>query len=246
MNIKIKYIIFTLSVIAFISLCIFLEINDRPSRNVNIEYVARSPYKMIETDSIKSFIDKVIASTPADSLSISLLKAEETINQNPYIEKAEVYLEPSGQILARISEQLPLYRVVGDSIDYYNSRNASRMPLKKGINVNVPFVSGDIDSLSHIEVVRVLDAMQEDPFFCDVFMDIDVKRYNKGEGYGYTLTASTRLEGIKVILGDGTFIEEKIENFKALYSYLTRDDKLKEYKVVNLEFVDYLVLQRKK
>ena len=71
-----------------------------------------------------------------------------------YIEKAEVYLEPSGQILARISEQLPLYRVVGDSIDYYNSRNASRMPLKKGINV----LSENLPTQTMKEAVELCEA----------------------------------------------------------------------------------------
>ena len=56
----------------------------------------------------------------------------------------------------------------------------------------------------------------------------------------------TPLQDIKVILGDGSYIDEKIENFKALYTYLIKEDRLKEYKIVNLEFVDYLVLQRKK
>lgn len=246
MNTKIKYLIFTLTLIAFIALCVFLEVNPSPKHQVRVEFISHSPYHLVDGDSIKKMVEKSTDSTHNDSLSHRLLEIEKDIAHNPYIEQALVYADPSGEILVKIKEHTPLYRVIGKNTDYYVSRDGSHMPLLYGQGIDIPLVSGEIDSLSHIDVVSVIDAMTKDPFFQDIFMGIDISRYNKGNGHGYTLTASTRLQDIKVILGDGSYIDEKIENFKALYTYLIKEDRLKEYKIVNLEFVDYLVLQRKK
>lgn len=65
------------------------------------------------------------------------------------------------------------------------------------------------------------------------------------DGNVYDYAVYTRSPGFKVVLGTTEDLDVKLDNFRVIYSYLYDQNRTGDYKVVNLEFVNYLICQKK-
>lgn len=76
---------------------------------------------------------------------IPLQELEDTLESNPYIENAELYIDINGKLWAEIRQKYPLIRVINsDNQAYYISREGEKMPISLDFTARVPVASGSI------------------------------------------------------------------------------------------------------
>ncbi|MDD4820177.1 MAG: hypothetical protein PHD21_05015 [Flavobacteriales bacterium] len=245
MNIKLKYIISIVSVLAFIGLAVFLENKTSNTKAVRTQVMQASGYGFADVDAIRSLVEKNTNDVQSDSLSKRLFSIEDKITKNPYIERSVVYLQPSGEILVQLWEEIPLARVINDSVNYYLCTSGKNMPVKVGVGASVPMVFGRVNKDNVDGVKSLLASVKGDSFFNKIFVGLRINTFPTKKGSGYCYTVDTRLDGLKVIFGDQRDMTVKMDNFKIIYNYLSEQDRIKEYKSVNLEFVNYIICTKK-
>lgn len=76
---------------------------------------------------------------------IPLQELEDTLERNPYIENAELYIDINGKLWAEVWQKYPLVRVINsENQAYYISREGEKMPISLDFTARVPVASGSI------------------------------------------------------------------------------------------------------
>ena len=86
--------------------------------------------------------------------------------------------------------------------------------------------------------------MEQDDFFSAQTVGIRVSRRQKSGKAVYDFALDTRA-GLQVVLGEADDLDLKFENFGIIYAYLFSAGKTDAYKVVNLEFGNYVICKKK-
>lgn len=242
---KVKYALFFLSLAVFAAFCVLMEAAGGGPSRVRVDVKQPSGYGFVDAAALKKYVLEKIDGLSGDSLSHRIFSEEKRISKNPYIEKVVVYAQPSGDIRVELWEEIPVFRLVTDTGNYYVSRRDKMMSVKAGAGVDVPVVSGQADRKSFPDIRTMISALQGDEFFSSQTVGIEVSRRRKKDGNVYDYTVFTRSPGFKVVFGTTEDLDVKLDNFRVIYSYLYDHDRTGDYKVVNLEFVNYLICQKK-
>ena len=245
MSKKVKYALFFLALAAFVAFSVLMEVAGLGPSRVKVEIKQSSGYGFVDAEALKKYVLEKVDGLSGDSLSKRIFSQEKKISQNPYIEKVVVYAQPSGDIRVELWEEIPVFRLVTDTGNYYVSRRDKMMPVKAGTGVDVPVVSGQADKKSFPDIRWLISALKEDKFFSSQTVGIEVSRRKKKDGNVYDYAVYTRSPGFKVVLGTTEDLDVKLDNFRVIYSYLYDQNRTGDYKVVNLEFVNYLICQKK-
>ena len=118
------------------------------------------------------------------------------------------------------------------------------MPVQAGVGVDVPWVSGQVDREAFPKVREVIARVEQDDFFSAQTVGIRVSRRQKSGKAVYDFALDTRV-GLQVVLGEADELDLKFENFGIIYAYLFSAGKTDAYKVVNLEFGNYVICKKK-
>ena len=104
-----------------------------------------SNFKFISEESVNKLLKQ------SDSISLKLIKRdlnlkslERIINENAFIDSAEISLRLDGQIGVEIVEKEPVFRVLNGN--YYVDLNGNKMPLSKNYSQRVPLIMSKVDS----------------------------------------------------------------------------------------------------
>ena len=107
------------------------------------------------------------------------------------------------------------------------------MPLSEIYTARVPLINGN-SKLNFEKVTELLLKINEDPFMKSSVVGLNVLADKK-------IILQLRKQDFKVHLGKVEGIEKKFQNFKAFYQKSKQDNTLKEYKLVNLEYLSQVV-----
>jgi cell division protein FtsQ len=170
--------------------------------------------------------------TSINKESLDLKEVENRLLKNPMIRDAQVYLSVDGVLGAKIEQRTPIARVAG-SPDYYLDADGMKMPLSEFYTARVPLINGS-SKLNFEEVTELLLIINEDPFMKNSVVGLNILE-DKG------IILQLRKLDFKVYLGKIEGVEKKFQNFKAFYQKSKQDNTLKEYKLVNLEYLSQVV-----
>ncbi len=103
-------------------------------------------------------VERMIASQlPGGSFNIpveeiDLQKIEHFLENSPYIDHAEVYIDINGKMWVDILQRYPLVRIVnGNNESYYISSEGKKMPISPEFSSRVPIATGEIWDNGRIE-----------------------------------------------------------------------------------------------
>ncbi len=186
-------------------------------------------------------VNKLLKQNNVDTTSIhketlDLNKVESLLNDHDMIENAEVYLNLTGKLKADIVQRKPIGRVVGNS-SFYIDKNGLPMPLSSHYSARVPLLFG-FDKENVVEIYPLVNYIVKDKFLNHHITGIS--RLSNGK---YDL--EMRKLDFVVYFGTIENIELKFNNFKAFYKKALKDDKLNDYRKVNLQFGDQVVCTKK-
>ena len=199
----------------------------------NIQFLGNKNLFITQEAVSKLLIQNQEGVTNTSKETLDLNGLEQTLNANPIIEFAEVYVNVEGKLTAEVMQKTPIARVIS-SQNYYIDSNGGIMPLSKNYTERVPIVTGSVDKNNLDMVYQIADFVLKDTFLKQNVIQIHQTKQN-------TIILKLRQTKFDVILGDLKRLENKINNLKAFYIKASKDKSLDKYSKVNLQFGNQVV-----
>lgn len=202
------------------------------STRLHQEKLQASIVKVFPED--KSFIraDEVAKALHiTDSAAIDIKYFEEKLSKNKFIDKAEVYLDLNGNLIAEVTQYKPIARVQGAN-SYYLDENGEKRPLSHHYTENVVLVYGDINQKEQKKIVQMVKQIHQDKLLNDIVSEIHLKSY----GYNF------RIKGFKAkfVLNSEQF-EAQLHKLKVIYVYLKKHQLVNKYQQIDLRYNEQVV-----
>lgn len=164
---------------------------------------------------------------------LDLNQLEKSLNSNPMIKSAEVYVAVNGTVKADIEQKAPIARV-STTESYYVDDEGFYMPLSNNFTARVPLVTGFVKKNDLKNVYSVANKIKNDDFLMKNVIEIR-------QDSDMTIYLKLRQCKFEVKLGDVNFLDKKINNLKAFYQKNLQDKTLNNYSKVNLQFDNQVV-----
>ena len=174
--------------------------------------------------------DDTITSIPKETL--VLKEMESRLLQNPMVRDAQVFVTIDGKLGARIEQRNPIARVAG-SASYYIDEDGKKMPLSEVYSARVPLITGHSEN-NFSELTSLLLRIDRDPYMKQLITGL------RREASGDVVMILRELD-FEILFGKPITIEKKFQNFKAFFQKLIKDNKLTEYRRVDLRFGNQVV-----
>lgn len=172
-----------------------------------------------------------VKNVPKETLVLNEL--EKALKSNPMIKTAEVYVAVNGKLNAEIEQKIPIARV-STNASYYIDDEGSSMPLSKNYSARVPMVTGYVEKNNLKKIFKIARKINKDEFLkkhvFEIHQDINMNLYLR-----------LRKCDFIVQLGDGEFLDKKINNLKAFYKQNQKNNTLNKYSQVNLQFENQVI-----
>ena len=162
---------------------------------------------------------------------------EITLNSNPMIKTAQVYLTVNGEVRADVEQCKPIARV-STNASYYIDDEGKFMPLSTNFSARVPLVTGYIEKNNLNNVFKIADKIYNDQFLKKHIVEIH-------QNQDKTIILKTRVLDFEIVLGNLILLDKKINNLKAFYQKAKKDKSLNKYSIVNLQFENQVVCTKK-
>ncbi len=235
MKINWNYIKMSVLLILVVFLYAFSSVRNgkRVVSKPQVEFIGNKNLFITHEDVSKLLIQnqQEVSNTSKEILDLNIL--ETTLNQNPMVQYADVYVTVTGNLIAKVKQKTPIARVVTDAT-YYVDNNGGYMPLSKNYTERVPIVTGFINKKELNKIYIVASKIQEDEFLKKHVVQIQQNKNN-------TIDLKLRQCNFVVQLGSLDQLDKKVNNLKAFYIKATKDKTLKNYSKVNLQFGNQVV-----
>lgn len=195
-----------------------------------------SNFKFISEESVNKLLKQ------SDSVSLKLIKRdlnlkslERIINENAFIDYAEVSLRLDGQIGVEIVEKEPVFRVLNGN--YYVDLNGNKMPLSKNYSQSVPLIMSKVDSAELEDLGLLGTYFKKDNFLNDHIIGLEIIK----DEYIFHINNFSYLIKMKDLNG----YKNRFNNYKIFYKAVLNDSILGKISSINLNFKNQVIVQKK-
>lgn len=173
---------------------------------------------------------------------IDLHQIERFAEQNPWVKKADLYIDNQRRLHIQIEQRTPVARVFfQDLTSAYVDSAGFMMPVSKGytfptvIFSNLPNWKGEEKMNRAMQSIAHLGAfISNDTFWNSQINQIEVQ-------YDGTFIATTLLGEQKILLGDASRIQEKLANLFVFYKNISKEIGWNTYDTFDLRFKGQIV-----
>lgn len=187
----------------------------------------------------KEIVDKLLIQNDSSLINqpksiVDLFKLEQRVLENPYVEKADVFLTLSGTLKTLVKQRKPVARVLSKKGSYYIDKHGVKVPLSNLYSARVLLVMGVESEEDITELKQLLDVILEDNFLKKEITGIEKKQNNE---YQF----SVRSGNYKIEFGEIKDKQIKFEKLKAFYSKTFADKTIEKYKTISLKYHNQVV-----
>ncbi len=165
-----------------------------------------------------------------DSLVLDVL--ETLLENNPFVNNAEVFHFQQGVLGVIIEEKKAVVRIQGDD-PYFLDQEGKRFPISKNHTPKVPLFFGTLKEDQKEEVLSLIDHFNEDAFLRNELASI----HYRSNSYFIGL----RSYGFEVELGQLNRMKEKLLKLKVFCAYHKNHALDREFALINLKFKNQVV-----
>ncbi|MDC3299426.1 cell division protein FtsQ/DivIB [Flavobacteriaceae bacterium] len=165
---------------------------------------------------------------------IDLYKLEEQVLENPYIEKASLFMTIDGTLNSFIKQRQPIARIFTGNSSYYIDSQAVKVPISENYSARVPLITGVDDEKEVSELMVLLNKIVGDDFLNKEIVGIHLQATKE-----YMMTV--RSGDYTIEFGKLTAIDSKIKKLKAFYSKVFLDSTIHKYKTINIKYHNQVV-----
>jgi len=165
---------------------------------------------------------------------IDLYRLEEEVLENPYIEKASLFITIDGTLHSLIKQREPVARVMTGERTYYLDSHGVEVPLSDHYSARVPLITGvkEGQNLEHIHLL--LQKITADDFLKKEIVGIHLKEHNE-------CLFTVRSGNYKIEFGSFTEMDQKFKKLKAFYNKTFDDGTIHTYKTINIKYHNQVV-----
>ena len=186
----------------------------------------------LSKDSIRSILNPFLG---YEKKSIDLNLIENIVDNNSYVDKSEVSLSFSGNLVLKIKQKTPVGRVISENEMFYVDKDLRKMDLSKYQSARVPIVIGFENEISRSYLKKVFEHIDDDTFLKQNISKIIINSPN-------SISLKLRAFDLTVKIGDRRNLKNKFLKLKAFYTMANAKKILTEFKQINLQFDKQVVV----
>lgn len=173
-----------------------------------------------------------IEGKPLNLINTALL--EESIENHPLIEDAEVYFTLDGRVSVDVVQETALARVREANRDVYMSIHGKAIPRSLNHSANVPMITGHIDSSHWQEAYHFLRLLDDSSWLGN-----NIEALERDSSGLYRVYP--RFGRHHIVWGDLDEVDRKLKKLHVFYSYLEENETLNDIKTIDVRFNDQVV-----
>lgn len=170
---------------------------------------------------------------------LAIGEIEAKLNENTYVNEAQVYKDIDGELFIDIRQQVPIARVFTGNDEYYLTSNLTKMPLSNLYSDEVILVGGEIEENDYDGIYKMTEFLKADKLLKKHI--IAMKKVNPNSFILLINNGNYYIE-----FGELENIEDKFENLKLFYDQYLGKVGLDYYKSINLKFNNQIVATKRK
>ena len=160
-----------------------------------------------------------------ESLDLNMLETQ--LKRTPDVHNVEVFRRPQGGLSVEITERKPLFVLESDPL-FFGDSEGVLFQYKAIDSLRFPIFRKDSLSSTLSQSAELILRLKKDPL-----MEAELETITL-ENNHYIL--GLKSFSFKVILGDGTQLDKKLEKLKIFCAYQMNQDSLKGYDKINLSY----------
>ena len=166
-----------------------------------------------------------------DSLDLNIIESE--LKNNHFIEKVDVYWKFYDFLEIKIKEREPLYILKNEK--YYVDSNGKSFPMKK-IKKDLPEVYTKLSNDNLNMITKFILRINQDNFMR--------RELNKIYFENNEFKINLKSFDFNIIFGNSKRFKEKVEKLKVFCAFQNAQDSLKNYPVVNLNYLNQVIASK--
>lgn len=206
--------------------------------------------QFVRVDEIQALVDGWFQQgiTGYEVQAANLHGLEKHIEQIPYVQKAEVYVDIHGRVYVDVEQRQPVLRVINrNGVSYYVDKGAHKIPLTANFTARVPVLTGNFEDngldtgpLLEEEVIQLFalsEYIRNDVFLTALIDQIHVTQSHEVE-------LLPRIGRHTILLGEPIDWETKLGKLQPFYESGMQQAGWKSYRIVDLRFDNQIVCKR--
>lgn len=173
--------------------------------------------------------------------SVNFMNIIGQVERIPYVKKASINVEPSGNLTIQVSERRPIALLASGDDKIYVDGDGILLPLELEKAVDVPIVYG-FRTEPIGDTLKTTSWQQTCSFLLDIessaFANATISEvaWTQDEG----VVALSYENGVKLVFGKGDF-KTRLRNWKAFYSKVIRKKGIQSMRTIDLRFKGQIV-----
>ena len=229
---RILKILVTVILFGFLLSFSLKRFNNAKMENVSINMnQSKTPVYFIDEKDIKDLVKQYNPTRKIGDVKIPEL--EKKINENPFVDSANVYMNLNGNLNVDIKQRVPVFRLSKNGKDFYVDEKGVEFPISRNFSYPCMLVMGDVDASEYQELGKLIEKIDKDDFSKKYFIGIKKEKDN------YNLLTSDG--NYKVEIGDLENIDFKVRGFKTFVEKYLVYQNPEKYKKISVKYNNQIV-----
>jgi cell division protein FtsQ len=218
---------------------------------VNIQHLQDGENYLIMDKDIKEILRRGFEENVAEMKvsRVDVQRAERILEQDPFIENAEVFIDADNKLNIKIVQREPICRIIDNNgLNYYMDKNGIKMPPSKYFSARVPIITGAVpphvtDFLSRKkyglkDVYYLVKQLQADEFYKTFIQQIVVDA-------GGEFTLIPVLGDQKIRIGTIDDLDDKLKRIRIFYDEAMPYEGWRKYATISVKYKGQIVCKKK-
>ena len=192
---------------------------------------SKTPVYFIDEKDIKELVKQYNPTRKIGDVKIPEL--EKKINENPFVDSANVYMNLNGNLNVDIKQRVPVFRLSKNGKDFYVDEKGVEFPISRNFSYPCMLVMGDVDDSEYQKLGQLVEKIDKDDFSKKYFIGIKKEKDN------YNLLTSDG--NYKVEIGDLENIDFKVKGFKTFVEKYLVYQNPNKYKKISVKYNNQIV-----
>ena len=192
---------------------------------------SKTPVYFIDEKDIKDLVKQYNPTRKIGDVKIPEL--EKKINEIPFVDSANVYMNLNGNLNVDIKQRIPIFRLNKNGKDFYVDEKGVEFPISRNFSYPCMLVMGDVDASEYQELGQLVEKIDKDDFSKKYFIGIKKEKDN------YNLLTSDG--NYKVEIGDLENIDFKVKGFKTFVEKYLVYQNPNKYKKISVKYNNQIV-----
>lgn len=212
---------------------------ERVCQSIDVEITDAAEQSYVTPNDMIAYIQKEGLNPVGKNVQdISSQAIEDLVNKHPVVRHAECYITNEGVVHIRMSQRVPLLRVVTVMESYYIDQDRKKMPILPYVKSTAMVVTGHVgERMAQEEIGDLVEWINDNKYWKQ-----RITRISIGEGKQLTLRQK---EGEPyIIVGDMKGYQQKLKKLRILQEKKPQDMEMPTYRAWDLRY-DKQVIGRK-